>query len=92
MNTRKIPITVAARLLYHLGEQLISDELVALLELVKNSYDADATKCVVKVDSYADTPYGKGTIVINDNGNGMLASTVEKDFLRLATEDVCCKG
>ena len=86
MNTRKIPVTVAARLLYHLGEQLISDELVALLELVKNSYDADATKCVVKVDSYADTPYGKGTIVIDDNGNGMLASTVEKDFLRLATD------
>lgn len=86
MNTRKIPITVAARLLYHLGEQLISDELVALLELVKNSYDADATKCVVKVDSYAVTPYGTGSIFINDNGNGMLLSTVEKDFLRLATD------
>lgn len=85
MKSRQIPISVAARLIYHLGEQLISDELVALLELIKNSYDADATRCVVKVDSSAETPYGPGVITIQDNGNGMLPYTVENDFLRLAT-------
>jgi signal transduction histidine kinase len=83
--SREIPIKVAARLIYHLGEQLISDELVALLELIKNSYDADATTCEVIVDSEAETPYGKGKIVIKDNGNGMLPRTITKDFLRLAT-------
>lgn len=85
MKSRQIPITIAARLIYHLGEQLISDELVALLELIKNSYDADATRCAVKVDSTAETPYGPGMITIEDNGNGMLPYTVENDFLRLAT-------
>ena len=86
MKSRQIPISIAARLIYHLGEQLISDELVALLELIKNSYDADATRCVVKIDSVAETPYGPGVITIQDNGNGMLPYTVENDFLRLATD------
>lgn len=85
MESKQIQITIAARLIYHLGEQLISDELVALLELIKNSYDADATRCMVKVDSTAETPYGMGIITIEDNGNGMLPYTVENDFLRLAT-------
>lgn len=86
MKSKQIPISIAARLIYHLGEQLISDELVALLELIKNSYDADATRCVVKVDSMAETLYGMGTITIQDNGNGMLPYMVENDFLRLATD------
>ena len=30
MRAKQIPISIAARLIYHLGEQLISDELVAL--------------------------------------------------------------
>ena len=34
-----------ARLLCQLGEQLIKSESIALLELVKNSYDADASIC-----------------------------------------------
>ena len=86
MNQKRIPISIAARLIYHLGEQLISDELVALLELIKNSYDADATRCIVKVDSTAKTSHGMGTITVQDNGNGMLPYTVENDFLRLATD------
>ena len=86
MPAKQIPISIAARLIYQLGEQLISDELVALLELIKNSYDADATKCIVTVDSRAETPHGTGLILIQDNGNGMLPHTVEHDFLRLATD------
>lgn len=86
MPSKQIPLSIAARLIYHLGEQLISDELVALLELIKNAYDADATKCTVVVNSRVETPHGAGSIVIKDNGNGMLPYTVEHDFLRLATD------
>lgn len=86
MPAKQIPISIAARLIYHLGEQLISDEFVALLELIKNSYDADATKCIVTVDSRVETAHGTGCIKIQDNGNGMLLHTVEHDFLRLATD------
>ena len=86
MPAKQIPISIAARLIYHLGEQLISDEFVALLELIKNSYDADATNCIVTVDSHVETAHGTGCIIIKDNGNGMLPHTVAHDFLRLATD------
>lgn len=42
----KKPFKMTARVLAHLGEDLIKDESIALLELVKNSYDAESTKCV----------------------------------------------
>lgn len=83
--TKPIPIKASARLIYHLGEQLISDELVALLELIKNAYDADATRVQVKIENDVETPYGKGMIIIHDNGNGMLPSIIVNSFLRLAT-------
>ena len=83
--SKPVPIKASARLIYHLGEQLISDELVALLELIKNAYDADATNVQVNVENEVETPYGKGQITINDNGNGMLLSTIVNSFLRLAT-------
>ena len=34
---------IDASVVYQLGEMLISDEVQALIELVKNSYDADAS-------------------------------------------------
>lgn len=58
-----------ARLLLQLGDELIRNEGIALLELVKNSYDADATEVSLvmnKVDQVEE-----GTIVIEDNGTGM---------------------
>ena len=42
MKQGKLPIRPYARLLTMLGEQLIKDERIALVELIKNSYDADA--------------------------------------------------
>src|SRR5260221_648717 len=36
-----------ARLISLIGEELISDEAVAVVELVKNAYDADATKVAI---------------------------------------------
>jgi len=58
-----------ARLLLQLGDQLIKNESIALLELVKNSYDADATQVYV-ILSKMDKP-DLGTIIIEDNGTGM---------------------
>ena len=42
-----------AQILIQLGDQLIKNEGIALLELIKNSYDADATECEVNL-SYLD--------------------------------------
>lgn len=78
-------LTASARLIMQLGEQLIEDELVALLELIKNAYDADANNVDVVIDTETVTPYGKGRIEIKDDGNGMIPSIVRNSFLRLST-------
>lgn len=78
-------LTASARLIMQLGEQLIEDELVALLELIKNAYDADANNVDVVIDTNTVTPYGKGRIEIKDDGNGMIPSIVRNSFLRLST-------
>ena len=57
-----------ARLLVLLGDQLIGSARLALFELVKNSYDADASVVTVELcDLDKDEPY----IVIKDDGVGM---------------------
>lgn len=80
-----INLSASARLIFQLGEQLISDEFVALMELIKNSYDADATQVKVDVDTNIETEYGVGKITVEDNGNGMIYSTIKHGFLRLST-------
>lgn len=57
-----------ARLLRILGEELISDDVVAITELVKNAYDADA-KCVVV--SFEGVTGPEGRIVVEDDGDGI---------------------
>lgn len=56
-----------ARLLVLLGEQLIGSPRLALFELVKNAYDADATKVAVTLDLVKLEPF----ILVTDNGIGM---------------------
>lgn len=84
-RSEKMNLTASARLIMQLGEQLIEDELVALLELIKNAYDADANNVDVLIDTNTVTPYGKGRIEIKDDGNGMIPSIVRNSFLRLST-------
>ena len=74
MSTKTIEFTPKARLIQILGEHLIKDATVGLIELVKNSYDADATKVEIIMDSL-NTKEGK--IIIKDNGSGMS----EDDFV-----------
>lgn len=84
-RSEKMNLTASARLIMQLGEQLIEDELVALLELIKNAYDADANTVDVIINTDIVTPYGKGCIEIKDDGNGMIPSIVRNSFLRLST-------
>ena len=58
-----------ARLLLQLGDQLIKNESIALLELVKNSYDADANNVCVSLENI-DRPKD-GRIIVEDDGEGM---------------------
>ncbi len=72
-----------ARLIKTIGEELISNDGVAILELVKNSYDADAKK----VDIIFNEPLseGHGQIVIKDDGSGMTLDTVKHGWMEPAT-------
>lgn len=83
---RKIsaPFKPRARLLLELGNQLIKEEGIALFELVKNSYDADATESVVDLKAIDDTD--KGEIIISDNGCGMDWDTIKNVWLEPGTD------
>jgi signal transduction histidine kinase len=72
-----------ARLVSLLGEQLIRDSAVGLVELVKNAYDADATTVDVALNGLADLE--STTIVVRDNGHGMSVEEVREYWLSPAT-------
>lgn len=80
---------IAAAVVFRLGEELITDVVQALVELVKNSYDADATWANVKITTpiqgaEPNTPEALGEIVVEDNGHGMTAQDVERGWLMIA--------
>lgn len=68
-----------------LGDQLIRDAGLAVFELVKNSYDADASRCTVTMHDLAEPE--KARIVIHDTGTGMDIDTVRNVWLEPGTEN-----
>lgn len=72
-----------ARLLKTLGQELISSEVVAVIELVKNAYDADATRVLIRFVPPLE-PH-KGCIEVIDNGHGMSLSIVTTVWMEPAT-------
>lgn len=78
-------LKIDARLISQLGEALIDSNKVALIELIKNSSDADATICKINIDTFYENEQGKGKITIEDNGNGMNDYIIENAFLKIAS-------
>lgn len=68
-----------ARLLLQLGDQLIRNESIALVELVKNAYDADASRVKIEIKNSEDIE--NGIITIEDDGHGMDINIVESVWL-----------
>ncbi|WP_170264728.1 sensor histidine kinase [Pantoea dispersa] len=79
-----LPFDMSARVPLQLGRESISNSTTAISELIKNSYDADATKVQLKFDGL-DKPIG--TIVIQDDGSGMDLNTLVNSWLRIGTEN-----
>lgn len=48
----KSQLKIDSHVVIQLGAELISDSEQALLELVKNAYDADATKCTISIEPH----------------------------------------
>ncbi len=74
----------SARIVEILGEQMIRDQAVGLIELVKNSYDADATEVTVELLHLSDQE--QSTVVVADNGCGMTLEDIQERWLSLAVD------
>ena len=73
-----------ARLLRTIGADLISSEIVAMIELVRNCYDADATDVELVFEKPEDRELGR--IEIRDNGHGMTREVLLGPWLEPATD------
>ena len=86
-----------ARLIKTIGEDLISSDVVAVMELVKNSYDADASIIVIKFQGTVETVQidrktkkkilrsSGASISISDDGIGMSLETIKTAWMEPAT-------
>lgn len=81
--TKALFFKTRARLINQLGEQLIKNESIALLELIKNSYDADASICTVTMTNPESRD--EGQIIIQDDGVGMDHETLSTVWLEIGT-------
>lgn len=84
MHPDDLVFQVKPRILGLLGDQLIRDASLAVFELVKNAYDADATKCTVTLEHAMDQR--KARIIVEDNGSGMTRPTIEHSWMVIATD------
>src|SRR5439155_25106645 len=73
-----------ARTPFGLGDQLIRHEVVAIVELVKSSYDAHAEHVIVELRAVGERP-DAGSISITDDGVGMTPDGLRDRWLELAT-------
>lgn len=75
--------SVDTHLFRELGELLVGRDSTALVELIKNSYDADASRVSVFGENLGDSELG--AIVVTDDGNGMTPTEFTQGFLRIAS-------
>lgn len=73
---------ISAALKDLIGKELITDEFVAVFELVKNSFDANASKVEVIFENNYESDTAR--IIIKDNGNGMNYDDLKNKWLFVA--------
>jgi len=81
LEITQIPFTVSARTARLIGQENFANAEGAIIELVKNSYDADASVCVIIIDPVNDS------IRILDNGDGMTETTIRTHWMTIGTDD-----
>lgn len=68
-----------SKLLSEIGERLIATPDIALAELIKNAYDADATKCNIWLEEDGDI------LTVKDDGHGMTKDEFLNYWMTVAT-------
>ncbi len=86
MKSQALSLRPYARLLTMLGDQLIKNERIALVELIKNAYDADANRVELRFEQFNldMTQNEQSRIVILDDGTGMSLDTVRSRWMNPA--------
>jgi signal transduction histidine kinase len=75
-----------ARIVRTIGDQLISGPEAALIELVKNAFDADSPD--VRIKLMPRSPFlPVGAILLSDRGHGMPLTDIETRWLEPATDE-----
>lgn len=77
----KITYQISSRAAILLGRESVSKVDGAIIELVKNTYDADATFCILAFDVEHDAIY------IIDNGTGMTRDTIQSCWMLIGTDN-----
>jgi hypothetical protein len=84
---------IHASIVFQLGESLITDSVQALVELVKNSYDADATYCKLTISTELVNDSGSpfhgsvGSITVEDDGTGMTLEDIRRGWLTISNSE-----
>ena len=78
------PFRPRARVLQLLGDELIGSDRLAVFELVKNAYDADATHARILLDIAPGRP---PKISVSDDGEGMSYDVIRSVWLSLGQDN-----
>jgi len=81
-SLKPIQFSVEAGLVHRLGAESVSDQVLSVVELVKNSYDDDAENVVVILENLRT---GASSITVTDDGNGMTREQLVNGWMRIAT-------
>lgn len=81
-RSQRIPFSFHPRAFASLGAELVTNDVVAIIELVKNSYDALAPRVDVR---FIESEAGDMRIEIQDDGSGMTRSVIENVWCVVAT-------
>lgn len=88
----ELTFDIDASIVFQLGDNLITDAVQAVSELVKNSYDADASNCLLDIVTSSPAsevsrryPEAMGYISIEDDGHGMEADDLKRGFLIISS-------
>lgn len=76
-------IKAKSHILNLLGNQLIGNDGLAIFELVKNAYDADADEVKIK---FIELNTSSQKIIIEDNGHGMSPEVINNIWLTIGTD------
>lgn len=84
LDENHVRFSIDAGHISRIGKELVGKAETAVAELIKNAFDADASKVTV---AFQGVETKGGTLTIVDNGLGMTREEIVNGFMRLSTSD-----